>query len=37
LLPAFLSPTVVKVLVDNFDIKAIGEVKADIEAMMAGK
>ena len=36
-LPAFLSPTVVQVLVDNFDIKAIGEVKADIEAMMAGK
>ena len=36
-LPAFLSPNVVKVLVENFDIKAIGEVKADIEAMMAGK
>ena len=36
-LPAFLSPTVVKVLVDNFDIKATGEAKADIEAMMAGK
>ncbi len=36
-LPAFLSPTVVKVLVENFDIKPIGEVKADVEAMMAGK
>lgn len=35
-LPAFLSPNVVKVLVDNFDIKPTGEVKADIEAMMAG-
>ena len=36
-LPAFVSPTVLKVLVDNFDIKPIGEVEADIEAMMAGK
>ncbi len=36
-LPAFLSPNVVKVLVDNFDIKPIGEVDADIEAMLAGK
>ena len=36
-LPAFLSPTVVKVLVENFDIKPIGEVKNDVEAMMAGK
>lgn len=36
-LPAFLSPNVVKVLVDNFDIKPTGEVKTDIEAMMAGK
>ena len=35
-LPAFLSPGVAKVLVDTFGIKAIGEVKADIEAMMAG-
>ena len=34
-LPAFLSPTVVKVLVENFDIKPIGEVQADVEAMMA--
>ncbi|MBE9547752.1 MAG: hydroxylamine reductase [Proteobacteria bacterium] len=36
-LPAFLSPNVVKVLVENFDIKPIGEVKTDVEAMMAGK
>ncbi|PLX69655.1 MAG: hydroxylamine reductase [Denitrovibrio sp.] len=35
-LPAFLSPNVVKVLVENFDIKPIGEVQADIDAMMAG-
>jgi len=34
-LPAFLSPTVVKVLVENFDIKPIGEVQADVDAMMA--
>ena len=36
-LPAFLSPNVVNVLVENFDIKPIGDVKADVEAMMAGK
>ncbi len=36
-LPAFLSPNVVKVLVQNFNIKPIGTVEADIEAMMAGK
>jgi len=36
-LPAFVSPTVLNVLVENFDIKPIGEVQADIEAMMAGK
>jgi hydroxylamine reductase len=36
-LPAFLSPNVAKVLVDNFSIKLTGEVKQDIEAMMAGK
>ena len=34
-LPAFLSPTVVKVLVENFDIKPTGEVQADVDAMMA--
>ena len=36
-LPAFVSPNVLKVLVEKFDIKPIGDVKADIEAMMAGK
>ncbi len=36
-LPAFLSPNVAKVLVDNFDIKPIGDVQSDIEAMMAGQ
>jgi hydroxylamine reductase len=35
-LPAFLSPNVAKVLVEKFDIKPTGEVKADIEKMMAG-
>ncbi len=36
-LPAFLSPNVAKVLIENFDIKGTGDVKNDIEAMMAGK
>jgi hydroxylamine reductase len=36
-LPAFVSSNVLKVLVEKFDIKPIGEVKADIDAMMAGK
>lgn len=36
-LPAFLSPNVVKVLVENFNIKPIGTVQEDIEAMMVGK
>ncbi len=36
-LPAFVSPTVLNVLVENFDIKPIGDVEEDIEAMMAGK
>ena len=36
-LPAFLSPAVVNVLVEKFDIKPIGTVKDDVEAMMAGK
>jgi hydroxylamine reductase len=34
-LPAFLSPTVAKVLVENFDIKPTGDVQADVDAMMA--
>ncbi len=36
-LPAFVSPTVLNVLVEKFDIKPIGTVQEDIEAMMAGK
>ncbi len=36
-LPAFLSPNVASVLVNKFDIKPIGTVQGDIEAMMAGK
>ena len=36
-LPAFLSPAVVAVLVEKFDIKPIGTVEDDIAAMMAGK
>jgi hydroxylamine reductase len=35
-LPAFLSPGVAKVLVENFDIKPTGEAAADVAAMMAG-
>ena len=35
-LPAFVSSNVLKVLVEKFDIKPIGEVKDDIDAMMAG-
>ena len=36
-LPAFLSPNVAKVLVENFDIKPIGTVEDDVAAMMAGE
>ncbi|MHB8090871.1 MAG: hydroxylamine reductase [Syntrophales bacterium] len=36
-LPAFLSPAVADVLVEKFNIKPIGSVQDDIEAMMAGK
>jgi hydroxylamine reductase len=36
-LPAFVSPSVLDVLVDKFDIKPTGDVESDIEAMMAGK
>jgi len=36
-LPAFVSPNVLNVLVENFDIKPITEPGADIEAMMQGK
>ncbi len=36
-LPAFVSPAVLKVLVENFDIKPIGNATDDIAAMMQGK
>ncbi len=36
-LPGFLSPNVAKVLIERFDLKPTGEVKTDIEAMMAGR
>jgi len=36
-LPAFLSPNVAKVLVENFDIKPIGDVQSDVDAIMAGQ
>jgi len=36
-LPGFLTPNIAKVLVEKFDIKPIGEVQADVEAMMKGK
>jgi hydroxylamine reductase len=35
-LPAFLSPNVVNVLVENFEIMPINTVEADLEAIMAG-
>jgi len=35
-LPAFLSPNVAKVLVENFDIKPISKAEADVEAIMQG-
>lgn len=35
--PAFLSPAVLNVLVENFDIKPITEPDADVAAMMQGK
>ena len=36
-LPAFLSPNVVQVLVDNFDVKPIGSVQDDLAAIAAGQ
>lgn len=36
-LPAFVSPAVLNVLVENFDIKPITEPEADVAAIMAGK
>lgn len=35
-LPGFLTPNVAKVLVEKFNIKPVGDVQADIEAMMKG-
>ncbi|MCF8045209.1 MAG: hydroxylamine reductase [Desulfarculaceae bacterium] len=35
--PAFVSPNVLNVLVENFDIKAIDDAEKDIEAMMQGQ
>ena len=35
-LPGFLSPNVAKVLVENFDIKPVGDVAGDVAAIMAG-
>lgn len=35
-LPAFLSPNVVKVLVEQFDLKPIGPVEEDLKAIMVG-
>ncbi|MBN1615651.1 MAG: hydroxylamine reductase [Deltaproteobacteria bacterium] len=35
-LPGFLSPNVAKVLVENFNIKPITDVKTDVEAMLRG-
>jgi hydroxylamine reductase len=36
-LPAFLSPNVLKVLVENFDIKPISTVEQDLELILQGK
>ena len=36
-LPAFISPGVLKVLVDSFDIKPIGSVEADLAQIVAGQ
>ncbi len=36
-LPAFVSPNILKVLVDKFEIKPIGNVDEDLQAMLQGK
>lgn len=36
-LPAFISPNVLKVLVEKFDIKPTGKVEEDVTAIMAGE
>jgi hydroxylamine reductase len=35
-LPAFVSPNILKVLVEKFDLKPIGTASGDVEAMMGG-
>ena len=35
-LPAFLSPGVIRILVEKFGLKPIGDVASDVEAMMDG-
>jgi hydroxylamine reductase len=35
--PAFISPNVMKIIQDNFDLKLIGDPERDLEAMLAGK
>jgi hydroxylamine reductase len=36
-LPAFLSPNVLRVLVERFNVRAVGNPKEDVEAMMRGE
>jgi hydroxylamine reductase len=36
-LPGFLTPNIARVLVEKFDIKPIGDVQADVDAMMKGQ
>jgi hydroxylamine reductase len=36
-LPAFVSPNILKVLVEKFDLKPIGTASGDVEAMMGGR
>lgn len=36
-LPAFLSPNVANIIINAYDLKAIGDVQADVDLMMAGK
>jgi hydroxylamine reductase len=35
-LPGFLTPNMVKVMVEKFNVKPIGEVSEDIKAMLSG-
>lgn len=36
-LPAFVTPNVLKVLQDNYQLKQVGDYKKDIADMMAGR